>query len=179
MSWAKYVAWRNGKPRFMPSPQLREEGYKGKDLRHADGRWFSQEETVQWSEDFMRKRPLWPGLRVMKKRPETRVAKARRGQGFIYFLWCGDLLKVGFSKKPHIRVASLLTANGEPMRLFLAVPGEAADEGRIHKRLAFHRTRGEWFNATPAALDVIAMELEAAVKAVPMPKGENSERNAQ
>lgn len=50
----KYVAWRDGRPRFSPGPELRAAGHKGKDLRHDDGRWFSKGECVDWSAGFIR-----------------------------------------------------------------------------------------------------------------------------
>lgn len=51
-----HVAWRDGRPRFQPGPKLRAEGYKGRDLRHDDGRWFSRGECVDWSQRFERER---------------------------------------------------------------------------------------------------------------------------
>lgn len=47
-----HVAWREGKPRFTPGKALRDQGHKGKDLRHDDGRWFTRGEAVDWSEAF-------------------------------------------------------------------------------------------------------------------------------
>lgn len=47
-----HVAWRNGKPRFVPSTTLRAMGYEGKDLRHESGRWFSAGEALDWSRTF-------------------------------------------------------------------------------------------------------------------------------
>src|SRR4051812_23924698 len=44
-----YVIWRDGRPRFQPSGRERSLGFKGEDLRHADGRWFSFEEARAWS----------------------------------------------------------------------------------------------------------------------------------
>lgn len=58
-----HVAWRNGRPRFMPGPQLRQEGWQGEDLRHGPethrpghkprkiGPWFTAEECVAWVAD--------------------------------------------------------------------------------------------------------------------------------
>lgn len=43
-----YVAWRNGRPRFAPGASLRALGFKGQDLKHEDGRWYSFEETQGW-----------------------------------------------------------------------------------------------------------------------------------
>jgi hypothetical protein len=37
--------WREGRPRFVPGPNLRKLGYKGRDLRHANGDWFTLQEA--------------------------------------------------------------------------------------------------------------------------------------
>ncbi len=47
-----YVVWRDGRPRFTPSPELRARGFKGKDLKHEDGRWLTRGEAVDWSIAF-------------------------------------------------------------------------------------------------------------------------------
>jgi hypothetical protein len=41
-----HMIWRGERPRFAPGPLLRKLGYKGRDLRHADGTWFDFKETV-------------------------------------------------------------------------------------------------------------------------------------
>lgn len=48
----RHVDWRGGRPRFSPGPGLRAQGYKASDLKHADGRWFSQGEALDWSNAF-------------------------------------------------------------------------------------------------------------------------------
>lgn len=50
-----HVSWRDGRPRFQPSRELRAAGHKGHDLRHEDGRWFSKGEAVDWSIAFQKK----------------------------------------------------------------------------------------------------------------------------
>ena len=40
-----YVAWREGRPRFVPGSRERAMGYKGQDLKHDDGCWFSLDEA--------------------------------------------------------------------------------------------------------------------------------------
>lgn len=40
-----HCVWRDGRPRFVPGPALRRIGYRGRDLKHPDGTWFSLEET--------------------------------------------------------------------------------------------------------------------------------------
>lgn len=44
-----YVAWRDGRPRFVPGARERLLGFKGEDLRHADGRWYTLEEAQPWA----------------------------------------------------------------------------------------------------------------------------------
>lgn len=42
------ISWRGGRPRFEPSATLRALGLKGEDLRHPDGRWFTEGECLDW-----------------------------------------------------------------------------------------------------------------------------------
>lgn len=44
-----YIAWRDGRPRFVPGARERLLGFKGEDLRHADGRWYTLEEAQPWA----------------------------------------------------------------------------------------------------------------------------------
>jgi len=44
------VSWREGRPRFNPGPKLRKLGYKGEDLRHASGAWFTPQEAAEWAQ---------------------------------------------------------------------------------------------------------------------------------
>lgn len=69
--------------------------------------------------------------------------------GFIYFLRCGDFIKIGFSKQPDLRVASIATANPLPVVLAAVYPGSKADEFNLHVMFARHRSRGEWFARHP------------------------------
>jgi len=39
----RYVAWREGRPRWIPSPKLRKGGWKGRDLKDAAGQWLTFE----------------------------------------------------------------------------------------------------------------------------------------
>lgn len=44
-----YVAWRDGRPRFVPGVRERAMGFKGQDLKHEDGRWFSLDEARRFA----------------------------------------------------------------------------------------------------------------------------------
>lgn len=44
------ITWRNGRPRFIPGRQARNEGWTGEDLRHGEtGPWYSLDEAIAWS----------------------------------------------------------------------------------------------------------------------------------
>lgn len=51
----KHISWRNGRPRFAPSPSLRGLGFESKDLKHDNGRWMTAGEALDWSNAFCRK----------------------------------------------------------------------------------------------------------------------------
>jgi hypothetical protein len=44
-----YVAWRKGRPRFVPGVRERAMGFKGQDLKPEDGRWFSLDEAQSFA----------------------------------------------------------------------------------------------------------------------------------
>jgi hypothetical protein len=72
-----------------------------------------------------------------------------RRRGSVYFLRDGDAVKVGVSKDPKKRVASIASARPAPTQWVTDAPGEVWDEQRMHRALRAHRIRGEWFNACP------------------------------
>lgn len=41
-----HVVWRAGRPRFVPAAGARALGFRGRDLRHPDGTWFTLDQTV-------------------------------------------------------------------------------------------------------------------------------------
>lgn len=49
-----HCIWRDGRPRFVPGPGLRNLGFKGQDLKHGADTWFSVDETMAFSEDIQR-----------------------------------------------------------------------------------------------------------------------------
>jgi hypothetical protein len=40
-----YIRLRDGRPRFEPSAREMALGFRGQDLKHADGRWFTLDEA--------------------------------------------------------------------------------------------------------------------------------------
>lgn len=79
------VTWRAGRPRFFAGPAARELGFKGQDLRHADGRWFSLEECIAWSkarqdEIAARRRDVAAGATTPRRLRTAAQQAARVGQ---------------------------------------------------------------------------------------------------
>lgn len=47
-----HIAWRDGRPRFVPGPKLRKLGFKGQDLRTSSGAWMNAEEALAYSKQL-------------------------------------------------------------------------------------------------------------------------------
>jgi hypothetical protein len=65
-----HIAWRDGRPRFMPSDTLRKAGHKGHDLK-ADGAWMTEAAARAWSETFQLK------LEGERRQKQERKARAK------------------------------------------------------------------------------------------------------
>jgi hypothetical protein len=76
--------------------------------------------------------------------------------GFVYFIGCGDYVKIGFSRKPDVRIDTLSTANPVNVAVLAVFPGSRAHEAQIHHRFEEFRHRGEWFRRSAPIEDVIA-----------------------
>lgn len=170
------VAWRDGRPRFSPDQLLRAAGHRGRDLRHEDGRWFTMGEAIDWAADFRRQRlgdvdttEMAPAAAPFPDNVESTPEVRRRGRpkqpysnyqrGYIYFLWAGPGIKIGYSGRPFSRAAELMTGISSPMRMFFTVPGTMGDEQRLHRRLESQKLRGEWFKASRTTLSVLRLVL--------------------
>lgn len=152
-----YISWRNGRPRFNPGVSLRAAGHKSCDLRHDDGSWYSFKEADEWSRRF--------GAEHGKGTPSNGNAYAAWRSpvhGFVYFLWAGSSMKIGFATNPWTRASQLLTGIGEPIRLYVAFPGTRKDEVRLHRRLQAQHVQGEWFRANEYTLEVVHMAMKEA-----------------
>lgn len=77
---------------------------------------------------------------------------------FIYFIQREDTgaVKIGLSKDPTRRLATLQTGNEFELKLRHLIPGGLPEERQLHQRFAPARIRGEWFGG-PAYLSMILM----------------------
>lgn len=96
----------------------------------------------------------------------------RGGSSFLYVAVCtiGEsvMVKVGVSDHPERRFFSLQTHCPLPIQsLYVSEMRDRATafaaEHEAHRRLSAYRTRGEWFQFHPKALDTMFAEVQGAV----------------
>ncbi|WP_297419602.1 GIY-YIG nuclease family protein [Clostridium sp.] len=66
--------------------------------------------------------------------------------GYVYFILCENLVKIGTTKDIDKRIKQLSTGNGKEMKLIYYVFGGKGTEWGMHQRFQNDRVRGEWFN---------------------------------
>lgn len=141
-----YVRWRDGRPRWEPGPRVRSIGFRGEDLRHDDGRWYSLDEASSFAltrkDEIDKARKI--GLHVVRRKGTGRRTRAK---GFVYFIWSDNWIKIGYSLDPFRRVQDLVVGMPTGIRSLGAVPGTSKDEQRLHHALRSYRRHGEWFAA--------------------------------
>ena len=82
-------------------------------------------------------------------------ARSRPVRGFVYFISCGDHIKIGFSTRPLDRLRALQTSHPDALEIVGTMRGTRALETKLHKRFADTRERGEWFQTSGALWDYI------------------------
>lgn len=65
--------------------------------------------------------------------------------GYVYFLECGDFVKIGFSKKPDDRFHSLKVSLPFKIKYVRQISGNIRDEKKLHLRFKKWHVKGEWF----------------------------------
>lgn len=73
----------------------------------------------------------------------------------VYFIECGDFIKIGFSSCTQERLANLQTSTPYDLNLIGAIAGDHEVEGNLHRMWWDHHHRGEWFRKTESLLAYI------------------------
>lgn len=73
----------------------------------------------------------------------------RAAEGHVYFITCGEFVKVGYSRHPKLRLAGLGYNSPFDLELIGTLPGDVASERAAQARLARFHHRYEWFRLTP------------------------------
>lgn len=89
-----------------------------------------------------------------KRKPKRRI---RSHNGFTYFITDGEIIKIGFSVDPKVRLLHLQTSTPRNLWIIGTILGD--HERRLHQQFRHLRLNGEWFTATQELTDFIASAL--------------------
>jgi len=82
-------------------------------------------------------------VELAKRLPPKEVR--RKEEQFVYFIECGNRMKIGVSVCPQDRVKQLQTGSPSPLVLRAAVSGGHNVEKELHHKFSDERLDGEWF----------------------------------
>jgi hypothetical protein len=74
---------------------------------------------------------------------------------FVYFIRCGEFIKIGFAVDVRQRLKDLQRASPFQLELLRVTRGGPAEEARWHDQFSHIRRRGEWFDAAPDLMEAI------------------------
>lgn len=160
----KNLSWRNGRPRWEPSASTRLLGFKGRDFKDEAGNWLSFKDACVEASKL--------NAEVAKKRSEAKgkaplADEVLTLRGYVYFLWVGSSVKIGFSEQPLRRIDNMNTALPLQFDRIAIVRGTMRDERRLHRRFEAQHEKGEWFRATNRLNELIAEMLTKGSANIP------------
>jgi hypothetical protein len=80
----------------------------------------------------------------------------------VYFIRCGNAVKIGISKDAHVRARAIQVAQSETVEVVHTCKGGRKLERYFHKLFASLRVRGEWFRYEGDLLDWLNAETACA-----------------
>lgn len=143
-----YFDWREGRPRWCPGPSARAKGIAARDLKDGKGNYLPLEEALDLARELCVKHGILPDMAIRRVRVRRKSPFGASIVGYIYFLWTGDRVKIGFSKNPFNRTANLKTGLSDEVELIVASRGTMREERELHEVLKRWRLEGEWFTAS-------------------------------
>ncbi|MBV2183782.1 MAG: GIY-YIG nuclease family protein [Rhizobium sp.] len=147
----RHFIWRNGRPRWTPSPSLRLAGYQGVDLKAEDGSWLELAAALIAAErinvEVDEKERGKPKQRPLRAPSLEEYKPPMNADGYVYFLWSNSRIKIGFSSDPFKRLRALKVGLSTMPERICVVKGSLAAEGKLHRRFARYCCHGEWFDA--------------------------------
>jgi hypothetical protein len=81
--------------------------------------------------------------------------KLKYSRKYLYFIQCGDAVKIGVSSCPEDRMKILSTSSPGKLVLVAKIPNMGHKENEIHKQLAHLKINNEWFWFTPEVNELI------------------------
>lgn len=71
------------------------------------------------------------------------------GVDVVYFIECGDLIKIGTSNQMRVRLRQTTNGSAAPVTLLATHPGTRIAERATHDKFDHLRQHGEWFSDAP------------------------------
>jgi len=90
--------------------------------------------------------------RALGARPEPQVT-VRPTPCFVYFMTCGNFVKIGRSEYPQSRLETLQAGSPYTIEIAASFPGPPALEKALHKKFDHLRHAGEWFTLSDEIRD--------------------------
>lgn len=121
--WPKYLAWRDGRPRWIPGPGLRKAGFKSRDLKDGAGAWLSKGAAVAAADDLNKEVVAWRTAGAGPRRPK-RVQRQARSFRELYTNWTAT---------PEFKLLGAKTRRGyvSNAEIFLTTPIENVTIGDL------------------------------------------------
>jgi len=83
----------------------------------------------------------------VKRKPDPHKG-VKHHHYYLYFIQCGDMVKIGKAIDAKQRMKELQTGNPAPLRLLAAFARKGHLESEYHRRFKHLHIRGEWFQYT-------------------------------
>jgi hypothetical protein len=90
----------------------------------------------------------------------------KREAAVVYFLRCGNFVKIGYSYDPRKRIEKIQIWSPHDCELMGIAAGGPALEKTLHKEFSADRHRGEWFRLTDRLLAEIQRLCEPPISSV-------------
>lgn len=116
---------------------------KPRDSR-SDPRWIIRDGQKRISTGFIEADKAKAEAALMEYITALRPAPIARSS-CVYFIGCGDFVKIGTAVDPMVRLRSLRVGNPFPLAVLRVVPGDIQTEWAFHRRFRRHLHRDEWF----------------------------------
>ena len=90
-------------------------------------------------------------------------------RGYVYFIQADEVIKIGYSLSPELRLGQLQVGSGQTLELIGIMDGTVMTERKIQKKFEHLRIRGEWFQATTELIEFIDSVRLKPVEPTPPP----------
>jgi len=139
-------------PRPLPPHLHREVNRHGKTVwyfrigRGQRTRIYGEFGSPQFTDEYQAALAGSPLPPPKKSAPLPKPAGGDKRQVWVYFVRCGNQVKIGKTVDVDSRLASLQTGTSAPLKLIMRLASGPKFERFLHKKFAEHRIRGEWFH---------------------------------